>query len=411
MKGFFPESILLQSKSPVSLIPACGKCGLYKTCQSPKMDPTGEGRRKILIVAEAPGKQEDAEGIQLCGRSGQFLEQVLRELGIKMRKDCWLTNSLICRPPNNATPKDKQLGYCQPNLINTIKRLNPEIIIPLGAPAVKQLMRWCWKAEKIEGIGRWVGWQIPHQGLNTWICPAWHPSYVMRETQKSRLCRRIFKDHLKQAISKEARPWDKLPDYESQIEKIHSSSKAAKIIRKFNRKGGLIAFDYETNMLKPDDDRARIISCSVCWRGKRTIAFLWHGEAIDAMRDLLLGSSTKKIASNLQFENRWTIKEFGESVVNWDWDTMLGAHWLDSRKKICGLKFQSLIHLGYESYDDHIKPLLGTNGDDMVNQAMKEIDVDSLLLYNGLDSLLEYYIAALQKRTGNYGEVTSRNSK
>jgi len=399
-RGFFPESVLLESKAPLSLIPQCGKCQLYKSCRSPKMPPTGKGRRRILIVAEAPGKDEDRKGKQLCGKTGQHAEKILKHLDTDMRGDCWLTNSIICRPPDNATPTEKQIKYCQPNLINTIKELEPEIIIPMGASAVKSIMSWLWGNVSIKEIGRWVGWNIPSQKINAWVCPVWHPSYVVRE--RSKLTDNIWKHHLQTALSHTGRPWDKIPNYEGEIEKVKSSKQAARMIKEVNRRGGKIAFDYETTCLKPDSDFARIVSCSICWRGKKTFAFLWYGQAIDAMRDLLRGKSTYKIASNLKFEERWTIHEFGHGVRNWLWDTMLAAHWLDSRKLITGLKFQAFVLLGHEGYDDHIRPLLGINGDSKTNQIIKEVDLDHLLTYNGLDSLLEYKVAAIQMKIGNY---------
>jgi uracil-DNA glycosylase family 4 len=173
-KGFFTKS-QLASKAPVSRIPHCGSCGLFRQCKSPKMPVSGKGRKQILLVGEAPGKNEDLEGKQFVGKTGQLLERSLRSVGIDMRRDCWLTNALICRPPNNAKPSHKEIGYCRANLINTIEKLKPEIIIPIGDAAVESLMTWLWK-DKIGSIGRWVGWNIPHQKLNAWICHIWHPS-------------------------------------------------------------------------------------------------------------------------------------------------------------------------------------------------------------------------------------------
>lgn len=154
--GFFPASMLLETKAPTSLVPKCGACGLYKTCNTPKMEPSGAGRKRILILAEAPGETEDAKGIQLCGKSGTYLSDTLKGLGVSMRKDCWLTNAIICRPPDNETPDDKKIEWCRPNLTKTIKELQPDIIIPLGGVAVKSLIGSIWK-EDVGPISRWVG--------------------------------------------------------------------------------------------------------------------------------------------------------------------------------------------------------------------------------------------------------------
>ena len=145
MKGFFSAAEIRPAKTLLTLAPKCGKCGLYKTCQSPKMPVTGEGRKKLLIIAEAPGAREDQRGIQLCGESGRLLEKTLRKFGVEMRRDCWLTNALSCRPPKNATPTSEQIAHCRPLVVRAIQELNPEKIILLGGPAVKSVYDWRWK--------------------------------------------------------------------------------------------------------------------------------------------------------------------------------------------------------------------------------------------------------------------------
>src|SRR5262245_43419820 len=88
--------------------PRCGLCGLLNKCQSPKMEVYGKGKNGILIVGEAPGANEDEQGIPFVGKAGRYLRGILHGLDVNMRNDCWLTNSLICRPPNNATPTSDQ---------------------------------------------------------------------------------------------------------------------------------------------------------------------------------------------------------------------------------------------------------------------------------------------------------------
>src|SRR3990167_7733579 len=107
-KGFFSLSSITSPK-PSSEVAKCGLCGLAKTCKSPKMPYTGEGRKKILVVAEAPGRKEDEKGTQLIGQDGQLLRQTLKQLDIDLDWDCWKTNAVICRPPNNITPKEEQI--------------------------------------------------------------------------------------------------------------------------------------------------------------------------------------------------------------------------------------------------------------------------------------------------------------
>jgi DNA polymerase len=362
------------------------------------MAPAGDGGKRILVVAEAPGKQEDEAGRQLVGRSGSLLRDTLAKLGIDMRKDCVLTSSLICRPEGNKEPTAEQISHCRPNVVATIDKHKPEIIIPIGSYATKSVIGHVWK-ESVGGITRWAGFNIPSVKLNAWICPTFHPALVLRE--KSKTVANYFHHHLKTAVAHTGRPYDTPPDYRSQVDRIRNPDKAAAIIRKMIKRGGAVAFDYETNMLKPEWAEHRILSCSVCWRGKKTIAYPWQGEAITATRELLR-SPLPKIASNLKFEERWTKQEFGHGVRNWYFDTMLAAHVDDNRTAITSIKFQAFVLLGIEPYDDHISPLLKSKGDVFVNQAVDEIELDDLLLYNGLDSLLEYKVAELQMRKMQY---------
>lgn len=393
-EGFFAGSILAQSKPPPSLVAKCGACGLYKTCKSPKMPPTGKGKRKILVVAEAPGKDEDEQGIQLIGKSGQLFRRILREHGVDLDRDCLKTNTLICRPPDNATPTAKQISYCRPNLIKTLQEFKPTTIILLGGPAVEAVIGWAWK-ENVGPIGRWVGWNIPHQRLNAWICPVYHPAYLLREQNQA--LDLLFGKHIENAISNEGVPWPNgTPDYRGEVECITSPTKAAKAIRDMTKRGLPSAFDYETNRLKPERDDSQIVCCSIS-NGKWTIAYPWHGEAIDATREFVR-SPVPKIASNMKFEERWTRRILRTRVKNWRWCTMTGAHVLDHRQGITSVKFQSLVRLGYDSYDDHIGEFLHGKGGQGLNRILSEIDLSDLLTYCGIDSLVELLVAELQTK-------------
>ncbi len=97
MDGFFSASEFT-SKPDTFILPQCGRCKLYKGCLSPKMPYYGKGRKNILIVAESPGGMEDAQGRPLVGRVGKFLRETLQKFSIDLDRDCWVTNSLICRP-------------------------------------------------------------------------------------------------------------------------------------------------------------------------------------------------------------------------------------------------------------------------------------------------------------------------
>jgi len=394
-KGFFTSS-RIQSKQKIGQIAHCGLCGLYKHCKSPKMPPTGEGQMKILMVAEAPGKWEDKKNTQLIGRIGQdFRKKHLKPLGIDLDLDCIKTNAIICRPLNNKKPDDNMIEACRPNLMKTIKECDPNVIVLLGEVACKSLLPILWKKD-IGAISRWAGFCIPCTNPNAWIIPTFHPSYISRRG-KDKILDRIYKKHLKLAIRKSKnKPWTEIPDYKKQIEIITRPSQAAKIIREFTKKGGAIAVDFECNCLKPEGEGTEIVSCALCWRGKRTISYPWEGSAIEAT-DELLKSPMPKIASNLNMENRWSQAKLGHRIRNWLLDTMLAAHFLDNRPGITGIKFQSFVNLGMPCYNEHIEPFLKSTKKNRFNR-IQDLDLESLLEYGGFDSYSEYWVGMKQMK-------------
>lgn len=409
MKTLFSSAELALLPQPDPLIPLCGQCGLYKHCRSPKMAVAGKGKRGILVVGEAPGRDEDIRGKPFVGATGQRLQDTARRYGVEIFEDCWLTNALICRPGEDNVIKDvKSIGYCRPNLLRAIRDLKPSTIILLGGSAVDSLINYLIKGEgsgrgakKKSGLmQKWNGWQIPYQRYNAWICPTYHPSYVERqERERDNVPGILFERQLRAALVLEGRPWKKVPDYRRDVRCEMDVDKAAEIIRGFV-KAKRIAFDYETTCLKPYGPHAEIVCCSIS-DGKTTVAYPWHGRAVKETVRLLTNPDIGKIASNIKFEDTWSTEVGGFRVRGWElvkgWDTMNAAHAIDTRSGITSIKFQAFVLLGQSDYSSHIdqyKKSKGRGGN--APNRIKELDLRTLLLYNGLDSLLEYKVAEIQ---------------
>jgi len=401
-KGFFSPVELAQYDQKVDRTPKCGACGMYKTCESPKMKVAGKGDLGIMIIGEAPGAEEDEQGRPFVGKTGRRLQKTLASLGIDMFQDCWVTNALICRPPDNIIPNLKPVDYCRPNVVNAVEKYRPKIIIPLGRIAVLSLMTWLWKKDP-GSITRWAGFRVPCREIGAYVCPTYHPSYI--ERADSEVLDLIWKEHLRGAIKLWKSPRPKKLDPTESVRVYLDSCDAAKALAQFAlncaSRSGAFAFDYETNMLKPDVSRAMIRCCAVS-DGTETIAFPWRGKPVQIMRKLLASKRYLKIAANIQFEWRWTRKMLDLDIVNWKeiaGDVVLGAHVLDNRKYIAGVKFQAFARLGYKSYDDHVTPYLKAKiHAGYAENRVRSCEFKDLLLYNGMDALCEYELSQLQEK-------------
>lgn len=416
--GFFEPTTWTGQRQPMDLVAECGQCGLHKLCKSPFMPVTGAGRKKALIVAEAPGETEDERNAQLVGNAGMELVRLFSNLGFNMRKDCWLTNALLCRPYRtegrariNREPTKDEISYCRPNLARTIKELNPDVVIPLGRFAVMAIMPLIWRDGEVEEVTRWVGWRIPSCRLNTWVCPSYHPSFLLwREGESSSTNARAIEfhmsRHLRDAMRLVGKPWpDGPPDWESMVDIEMDPRKAADKIRKMMRDypNALTAFDFETTCLKPYGPYAEILCCSVS-NGERTISYPWLAPAIEATREFVVSPIPKAVA-NLRMEQGWCAVKLGTEVRNWQCDVTLQAHHQDCRGGITSLKFQALTLFGVDDYDSYLEPYKQSEDSNSPNR-LKEVDRRKLLMYCGLDSLFEWMIATERLKYGS----RSRNS-
>lgn len=394
-RGFFSESEYASTREMYDkTVPYCGLCGLHKKCKNPKIQPAGQGKKKILIVAEAPGEEEDRLKLHLAGHSGRLLKRTLRKYNIELYRDCWVTNAVICKRDEYHQPSDEIVAACRPNLLATIRKYKPRGILLLGSVAMESLIPVIFKAP-VDIASRWADYYIPCRDPNAWVVATYHPSFI--QNAKSPVYKVEFKKHIKEFIKRSRkRPWKTIPDYENQVEIIFNPAQAAREIKCMMAFGGNVAFDYECNCLKSSYKGAKIYSCSICWKGKKTIAYPWEREAIDAT-SLLLKSSMGKIAANLKFENVWTKNILGHWVKNWIHDTMLGAHVINNSPKVSNLTFQAFVYLGMPRYNQHTKKFLKSGGADKLNR-IKDIDLKDLLLYNGLDALLEYKLAMIQMK-------------
>ena len=120
-------------------VTACERCDELVACRSRIVNGTGPADADLLFVGEAPGEHEDERGEPFVGRSGDVLDDGLREAGLG-RGDVRITNCVRCRPPDNRDPTDAELANCRGYLEQEIDRVDPEAVVTLGKVPAEHLL-------------------------------------------------------------------------------------------------------------------------------------------------------------------------------------------------------------------------------------------------------------------------------
>jgi DNA polymerase len=117
----------------------CDKC--KELCQNRKQVVFGTGKEnaQVLFIGEAPGANEDEKGVPFCGMSGQVLEELLRSIGLS-REDIFITNTILCRPPENRNPTKEEVENCRSRLDQLISGMEPKVIVTIGNFATERII-------------------------------------------------------------------------------------------------------------------------------------------------------------------------------------------------------------------------------------------------------------------------------
>mgnify|MGYP000865781777 FL=1 len=155
-------------------IEACRQCGLVGGIRR-KVPGQGNPDARLLIVGEGPGRDEDAQGLAFIGAAGQLLTKMLAAIDLK-REDVYIANVVKCRPPGNREPTPEEAALCLPYLRAQTALIRPQVILMLGATALKFLVSPT--ARITASRGRW----IERKGF--WMMPTFHPAALLRDPGK-----------------------------------------------------------------------------------------------------------------------------------------------------------------------------------------------------------------------------------
>ncbi len=152
------------------MVRSCNLCPLSKTRKNPVF---GEGTINpiLMLIGEAPGREEDIKARPFVGRSGELLTKMLRAINLE-RSEVFITSVIKCRPPRNRTPRKEEIETCLPYLLRQIELLDPKLILCLGATAAKALLDTESPLSKLRGHF--------HDYHGRRLLVTYHPAYLLR---------------------------------------------------------------------------------------------------------------------------------------------------------------------------------------------------------------------------------------
>ncbi|MBB5046704.1 DNA polymerase [Rhodopseudomonas rhenobacensis] len=163
------------------LLAAFDGCALKSTATQ-LVFADGNPQARIMLVGEAPGREEDIEGLPFVGRSGKLLDRMLAAIGLD-RSKVYIANVIPWRPPGNRTPTPQETQTCLPFIQRQIELVDPEILVTLGNPSTQTLL------STREGImktrGRWIDYDTGSRRIHA--LPTFHPAYLLRSPSYKRL--------------------------------------------------------------------------------------------------------------------------------------------------------------------------------------------------------------------------------
>lgn len=139
---------------------------------------SGNPQAKVMFVGEAPGADEDEQGLPFVGRAGQLLTKIIESTQTWKRKEVFICNVLKCRPPGNRTPLPEEVEQCRPYLEEQIRVIGPKLIMALGASAAQALLKTKEPVGKLR-----QGWH-DYQGVPLKV--TYHPAALLRDESRKK---------------------------------------------------------------------------------------------------------------------------------------------------------------------------------------------------------------------------------
>lgn len=155
----------------------CTRCKLHGLGRRQIVFGVGSPSADLMFVGEAPGADEDIQGVPFVGRAGQLLTRIIEAIGLE-RGDVYIANVIKCRPPQNRNPDPDEVETCEPFLFRQIDTVQPKVIVALGTFAARTLLG------TLDPISRLRGRVYEYRGAK--LIPTFHPAYLLRNPASKR---------------------------------------------------------------------------------------------------------------------------------------------------------------------------------------------------------------------------------
>ncbi len=154
----------------------CAACALCEGCTQ-KIPGQGDPSAPLMLIGEAPGEQEDRQGLAFVGAAGQLLTKMLEAIQIT-RESVYICNTVKCRPPNNRTPLPEETAACEPFLLAQWALVSPKVVLLLGSTAVRCVLGESYRITRCRG--QW----FERNGVA--IMATYHPAALLRDQGRKR---------------------------------------------------------------------------------------------------------------------------------------------------------------------------------------------------------------------------------
>jgi DNA polymerase-1 len=361
------------------------------------MEPDTLQNPTVLLVGEAPGATEDRKDRPFVGKSGKFLRDMVED---ELLLNCAYTNTIRCRPPDNATPTTRQLKLCQPFLFSDLEVFKDvEVVVLLGNSALKS-------ATGYSGITSWRGRQLQKNinGNSFTFLPTFHPAAVLPGRGNPERLDQWMSDladvsEMVEGVLKQ--PADAHYEY-----MLVNDMASAKVMFAEIKEAGRVAFDLEFVSLQAFVGGNEIIMASFATKDKAWAIPIYHPESgflgdefdiIELLEEFATDDEIKKIGHNIKIDHLIMLSTLGTEVHGVDGDTMLLSQVVDSRKLLHDLAQLASKYLNMVDYDQELRTYLEEHpeADPKQGGSYAKVPLDILWLYAAKDASATYLLESI----------------